>query len=56
MIREPLAPAGVEVVVSHPASAGGGMNKPVVAGVDRDMTDFPVLGEQHQVAYLERAR
>jgi hypothetical protein len=47
MVGEPFPALGVEVVVSDPVSAGGGVDESPVTGVDSDVADSAALGEEH---------
>jgi len=55
MIREPLAPPGIQVVVSDPVSARRGVDETTVSGIDRYVADPTALREQHQVTDSQRS-
>jgi hypothetical protein len=47
MIREPLAAAGSQIVVTDAVAAGGRMDKTTSSRVDGDMADPAALREKH---------
>ena len=53
VLREPLPPTRVEIVVAHSTPARGRVDDPSATSVDRDMGDRLLLGEEHEVALAE---
>jgi hypothetical protein len=45
MIREPSTAAAVQVIVTHPISAGRGMDEAMIPRIDRDVADSAALLE-----------
>ena len=53
MIREPASAARVQVVVTDSVPTRGGVDKPMITGVDRDVADFTVLSKKHEISNFQ---
>jgi hypothetical protein len=56
MVCEPVASAGIQIVIPHALSAGRRVDEATVARINRDVADSSTLREKHEVADSERSR